>query len=366
MEHKISGKKSNRIKQYAGFIVCIMIMLVVPIWKDHRIFGIDLGHQEEEDKVETIVSTDEGVIINTTEIGKDIIGYGGPTPVEITISDGVITKIKALPNRETPEFYGAVRNSDLLETLDGKTIAEAMATPIHGVSGATYSSNAIIANIHAGIEYAAKHENVVVNVEKEGDRLPLKFYITIVIIVAAGIIPFFIKDKRYRTLQLILNVVLLGFWGGTFISYSLMTSYAANGITQVALIPTGLMLIAAFIYPFLGRRDYYCSWMCPYGSLQELAGKCIKFKIKMSPKLIKGLTYFREALWFVLMWLLWTGLWFDWMGLEPFAAFFFKDAGVVTLSIAGAFILLSFFVQRPYCRFVCPTGSLFKYAEGSY
>ncbi|MDE6632216.1 MAG: 4Fe-4S binding protein, partial [Muribaculaceae bacterium] len=27
------------------------------------------------------------------------------------------------------------------------------------------------------------------------------------------------------------------------------------------------------------------------------------------------------------------------------------------------FILLSIIVNRPYCRFVCPTGSLFKRAE---
>ncbi|MCH5230760.1 MAG: 4Fe-4S binding protein [Muribaculaceae bacterium] len=357
--------QNNKIKQYVGFVVCIMIMLVVPIWKDHKIFGIDLGHEDEK-KVETIRQVENGIIINTSEIGKDIIGYGGVTPVEITISDGKIKNITALPNQETPEFYGAIRNSDILESLDGKTLAEAMETPIDGVAGATYSSKAIIGNIKAGIEYAAKNENIFVSSKKESEKLPLKFYITIVIILAGGIIPFFIKDKRYRTLQLILNVLLLGFWGGTFISYSLMTSYAANGISQVTLIPTGLMLIAAFIYPFFGKKDYYCLWMCPYGSFQELLGKCVKVKIKMKPEVIKWLNYFRQALWFVLMWLLWTGLWFDWMGYEPFAAFFFKDAGVVTLCIAGGFLILSLFVQRPYCRFVCPTGSLFKYAEGNY
>ena len=364
MADKIKLQKPYRLSPYASFILCVMIMLVVPIWKDHRIFGIKLSHDEEE-KVETLRETAHGVVINTTDIGKDIIGYGGRTPVEITISHGKIVQIKALPNQETPEFYGAVLNSDILDRLEGKTLAEAMTTPIDGVSGATYSSKAVIGNIRAGLEYAAKNENLILETEREDEKLPLKFYITIVIIVAAGIIPWFVKDKRYRNLQLVLNVILLGFWGGTFISYSLMTSYASNGMTKVVLIPTGLMLIAAFIYPFFGKKNYYCLWMCPYGSLQELLGKCIKYKVKMSPALIKWLTYFREALWFVLMWLLWTGLWFDWMGLEPFAAFFFKDAGVVTLCIAGAFLVISLFVQRPYCRFVCPTGTLFKISEGS-
>lgn len=354
------------LKQSFSFIICLMLMLVVPIWRDHKIFGINLGSKDEE-KVETITPTPDGFIINTTEIGKKILGYGGPTPLEITVADGKIQKIKALGNQETPEFFGAIRNSDLLESLDGKTLAEAINTPIDGVSGATYSSRAIIQNIHAGLEYALKsNEAVVFEKSTSHEKLPLKFYITIVIIVAGGIIPFFTKDKRYRTLQLILNVLLLGFWGGTFISYSLMTSYLTNGITKVVLIPTALMLVAAFIYPFFGKKDYYCLWMCPYGSLQELLGKCVKIKIKMSSNLIKGLNYFREFLWFVLMWLLWTGLWLDWMGYEPFAAFFFIDASVVTLSFAGGFLILSLFIQRPYCRFFCPTGSLFKFSEGNY
>ena len=357
---------NSRIKHYVSFIVCIMIMLVYPIWKEHKIFGIDLPQDKDEEEVETFKLTDNGFIINTTELGKEIMGYGGATPVEITVSDGRIQKITPLKNRETPEFFGAVRNSDILETLEGKTLEEAIITPIDGVSGATYSSKAIIGNIKAGIAYALDENVIAIGKAADAETLPLKWYVTMIIILAGGIVPFFIKDKRYRMLQLILNVLLIGFWGGTFISYSLMTSYAANGITKVILIPTGLMLVAAFIFPFFGKKDYYCIWMCPYGSAQELLGKCLKFKIPMKPGLIKWLNYFRQALWFVLMWLLWTGLWFDWMGYEPFAAFFFTDASVVTLCIAGAFLILSLFIQRPYCRFVCPTGSLFKYSEGRY
>lgn len=362
--HIDNSKLNLRIGQYVSLLLCLMLMLVVPIWRDHKIFGINLSHDKE--KVETLTSLPDGtVIINTTEIGKGILGYGGATPVEIRIKDGVIEKITPLQNQETPEFFGAIRNSYLFESLDGKKLPEALNAPIDGVAGATYSSEALIKNIRKGIEFALATEDATVKAQNESEKLPLKFYITIVIIVAAGIVPLFLKDKRYRTLQLVLNVLLLGFWGGTFISYSAMISYATNGVMQVVLIPAALMLIAAFIYPMFGKRNYYCAWMCPYGSFQELLGKCVKYKIPMKPGLVKGLNIFRELLWFVLMWLLWTGLWFDWMGYEPFAAFFFTDASAVTLGIAGAFLVLSLFIQRPYCRFVCPTGSLFKFSEGS-
>lgn len=363
MTKPTSSLKINWIRQLTCLLVCLLLMLVVPIWRDHKIIGINLPHEGKE-KVETIREISDGFIINTTDIGKDIIGYGGQTPVEITVTNGVISKITPLSNQETPEFFGAVRNSDMFETFDGLTLEEAANTPIHGVSGATYTSKALIENIKAGIAYASD-KNVATS-SYEPNKLTLKFYITIVIILAGAIIPLFVKDKRYRILQLVLNVLLLGFWGGTFISYSLMTSYLTYGITKIVMIPVALMLVAAFIYPFFGKKDYYCLWLCPYGSLQELLGKCFKYKFKMSVKTIKYLNYFRETLWFILMWLLWTGIWFDWMGYEPFAAFFFTDASVIVLGIAGAFLLLSLFIQRPYCRFVCPTGSLFKFSEGNF
>lgn len=358
-------KKSGiLLKQIASFIVCLMLMLVVPIWRDHKIIGLSLPQSDAEEKVETMTLEDGKVVINTTEIGKDIIGYVGPTPVEITIADDRILKIKPLPNQETPEFFGAVRNSDLLESLDGMTLEEAQKAHIDAVSGATFTSNAIIGSIRAGVNYAI-NENAG-SFKSAPEKLPVKFYFILAVILAAAILPFFLKGKVYRIIQLALNVGILGFWGGTFISYSIMTSFLTNGITSVLLIPVALMLVAAFIYPFFGKRNYYCAWMCPYGSIQELLGKCISFKFRMSPTLLKWLTYFREALWVVLMWLLITGLFFDWMGYEPFAAFFFGDASLAVLIIAGVFLLLSLFIQRPYCRFVCPTGSLFKYAEGSY
>ena len=363
MDNQIRQKRNTLWWQIGCFILCLMLMLVVPIWHDHKIFGFNLP-QEGEAKIETIVETDNGFTINTTDIGKKIVGYRGTTPVEITVSGGKIAKIVPLPNDETPEFFGSVRNSDLFESLDGKTLAEAQHTTIDGVTGATYTSNAIIANIRTGIAYAMDQN--LTSFEKEPEKLDARFWITLAVILAGGIIPWFFRNKKYRILQLILNVGVLGFWGGTFLCYSLITGYLANGIHSLVLIPTVLMLVAAFVYPFFGKKDYYCLWMCPYGSLQELLGRCIKFKIKLPDRILKGLVFLRRALWFVLMWLLWTGLCFDWMGYEPFAAFFFNDASLAVLIIAGAFLILSVFIQRPYCRFVCPTGSLFKLAEGTF
>lgn len=350
--------------QYVCFAICLLLMAVIPITRDHKLIGFNLPDGKSEEKVETMTQNPDGsIVINTTDIGKNIIGYSGPTPLEITIKDNKIEKIKTLPNQETPEFFGAIRNSDMLESFEGMTLQEATFPHVDGVSGATYSSRAIINNVKAAAAYAINQKGEVKTAQNT-HKLDFKWYATLLIIMMGAIIPLFQKNKNYRYIQLILNVIVLGFWGGTFISYSLMVSYLSNGITQIVLIPAALMLVTAFIYPMFGKVNHYCTWICPYGSLQDLASKCCKKKLNITPKVAKCLSIFREILWFGLMWLLWTGLWFDWMGYEPFAVFFIKDASPVVLGIAGAFLLLSLFIPRPYCRFVCPTGSLFKFAEG--
>lgn len=354
------------LNQFVCFGICLLLMLIVPITQQHKIIGINIEKSEGKDEVKTIeVASDGTITVNTTDIGKNITGYGGTTPVEITIKDDRIQKITPLPNRETPEFFGAVRNSYLIDSFEGKTLEEASSLKVDAVSGATFSSNAVIQNIKAGVEYALDPDHIPQTSSHDNQKIDAKWIITIIVILLGGIVPFFITDRRYRTAQLILNTLVLGLWGGTFISYSIMVSALTNGLWRVIFIPTGLLLIMAFVYPMFGKINHYCNWLCPYGSIQELAGKCWKKKIKISGASLKLLTVFRQVLWVGLMWLLLTGLWFDWMGYEPFAAFFFNDASWVVLGIAIAFLILSFFVQRPYCRFVCPTGTLFKFSEGS-
>lgn len=142
----------------------------------------------------------------------------------------------------------------------------------------------------------------------------------------AAILPLFIRSRRYRLCQQILNIVVLGFWCGTFMSWSAIIGYMSNGMNVITLLLPILLLIVAFIYPLFGKKNYYCTNVCPYGGLQEIVGKSVKFKVRMSSKIIKNLNTFRKVL----------------------------------FAIAIVFALLSTIVMRPYCRFVCPMGSLFK------
>ena len=80
----------------------------------------------------------------------------------------------------------------------------------------------------------------------------------------------------------------------------------------------------------------------------------------MSPRLSKALTTFRRVLWGVLMALMLTGTWTAWMDYELFTAFLYTSAPIAVTVIAALFLVLSVWVPRPYCRFVCPTGTLIR------
>lgn len=105
-----------------------------------------------------VMTKENGVyIVNTTTLTEDVIGYNGTTPLKIYIKDDKIQKIEALPNEETPRFFEMVK-SGLLNKWNGMTVAKAATAEVDAVSGATYSSNAVKANVKAGVKYYQKHK----------------------------------------------------------------------------------------------------------------------------------------------------------------------------------------------------------------
>lgn len=105
---------------------------------------------------DSAVAAADTLKVNTTDLARDVEGFNGPTPVEISVVKGRITRIKLLPNQETPSFLQIVIDEGLLKVLDGKTVEEASKVKLDAVTGATYSSKAIIENIRRGLDSLKK------------------------------------------------------------------------------------------------------------------------------------------------------------------------------------------------------------------
>ncbi len=352
-----------------SLLVVIILLATAAVSRDGKLMGRKIGPRGEatadtaaQVKQAMTIEADGSVVVNTTDLGKDITGYGGVVPLRITLKDDKVVKVEALHNDETPEFFNQARQ--LLSRWEGKTIDEALEMEVDGVSGATYSSKAIIGNMQAGLSYAKNQ------IETSAPKMDFDFSAQsiagLLVAIMAAVLPLFIRNKVYRICQQVLNVAVLGFWCGSFLSYSALLGYMSNGMNVLALIVPVILLITAFVYPLFGKKSYYCTHVCPFGSLQELAGRCSKRKMRISADTIKKLDTFREILWAVLMLLLLVGVWTDWVNYEPFTAFIFQHAHWLVIVIAVTFVLLSFVVMRPYCRFVCPMGTLLKVAQGGW
>lgn len=359
-----------------SLVVVMLVLSAAAILRDGRIFGHDLRQThaavvsvaQGSDTLE--VQPDGTFVVNTRVLAKDVQGYGGPVPLKIHIGkDGKLTAIEAEPNAESPSFFD--RAKELFSRWQGKTIDEAMAEDVDAVSGATFSSKAIIRNVQRGLAYAKQHglADGGKGAQKESAERTvatgwtLGSIVALIAVLLGAVVPLFTNNRRLHLVQLVVNVVVLGLWTGTFVSYTLFLRLFAGGVSLSAigtLAAPLLMLIVALLYPLAGRSGHYCAHVCPFGSAQELAGKLSRRKLRITPRVLRVLTALRNLLWGVLMALLLTGTCSAWIDYELFTAFIYSSASVWVIVLAVLFLVLSVWVPRPYCRFVCPTGALMK------
>ncbi len=348
-------------RQFLSLTTVALILTAVALRRDAKVWGHEIHPLAPTTAGDTLTTLPDGtLLVNTTPLSKEVIGYAGPTPLNISVRHDSIIAIEPLENAETPGFFADA--VPLLDQWKGKTLTEAETLKVDAVSGATYSSEALKSNVQLGLQYLRQHQP---NTSWQWPEPDPAFFAVLFTVLSAAILPLLVQNKTYRLVQQILNVVVLGFWTGTFLNFTALLNYVTNGIHLPQLIIPTLLLITAFVYPFFGKKSYYCSNVCPFGALQDLASRTRHKKWKIAPQWLKRLTLFREILWAVLMLCLWGGVGAAWIEYEVFTAFIFSSASWAVLAIGLTFTLLSIFVSRPYCRFVCPTGTLFKIAQHS-
>ena len=97
-------------------------------------------------------------IVNTTTIANDVDGYAGPTPVEVYIKKNKIVKVVPLKTMDGPKYVAKVKNG-MLTKYEGMKIEKKAPLPkVDGVTGATFTSDAMRQNIERAIEYYQKHK----------------------------------------------------------------------------------------------------------------------------------------------------------------------------------------------------------------
>jgi len=119
-----------------------------------------------------------------------------------------------------------------------------------------------------------------------------------------------------------------------------------------------LAVVAFFLAPLafvllFGR--VFCAAVCPHGALQEAV---LVWPVRVPRWLEDGLRMVRHAYLALAVVLAATGAAFVVCEYDPFVGIFRLSGTTPMLVFGGSLVLLSMFVGRPYCRYLCPYGAL--------
>lgn len=96
-------------------------------------------------------------VVNTTTLAQDVDGYIGPTPVEVYIKKNKVVKVVMLKSQETPKYNARVKK-EMLPSYENQKITKGKTLEVDGVTGATFTSNAVKENVKRALEYYWKNK----------------------------------------------------------------------------------------------------------------------------------------------------------------------------------------------------------------
>ena len=116
--------------------------------------------------------------------------------------------------------------------------------------------------------------------------------------------------------------------------------------------------------------NFFCGWLCPFGTAQEIFGKLgsffIKKKFKVSPSLQRYLQFSRYILAAIVFAHI-VDSFVDLSSINAYKTFMRAMSGNLAQTAAtfimGTFLVVALFFERPFCNYFCPEGIKFGLAS---
>lgn len=298
-----------------------------------------------------------GHIIYSEDLEAQSKGFAGPVNFAvITDADYRIRGIEILSNSETKSYIDWIREKGFFTQWQGMTPEEVLAHEADVVSGASMTCNAVVANLKASLERISEYHSSY----RSTHRLFVFKNLAAMLFLVFAILHFFFprRLKNTRWILLILSVVILGAWCGYYLSMALFHTWLLNGIHLQMQAYLLVLVILSVVLPLFTKRGFYCQYVCPYGALQEIAGRLFPFSLELGCKTKQVLRYVRIGFLALILILLAIGVILPLANMEPFSVFRIQAASIVVIILAIVFLLLSMLIRNFWCRYLCPTGML--------
>ncbi|MCL2528881.1 MAG: 4Fe-4S binding protein [Coriobacteriia bacterium] len=304
--------------------------------------------------------------------------YGYESTIEVlTIVNpqGILHGIIITKEAETPDFFERLHTKNFFSRFDDLSLHEpiyvGLAPRYTGyvgniktdnyvdvISGSTVSSHAIASAVNKGVLYLAEsyfdtswHNPFEVI---RFDEKTLGMIILYLIALAA----MWVKPlARFKFVFLLASIVLLGFMISQFITASLLFSLLQLEIPRYTNVIWYVMVFGSLAFIVFLGRNLYCSWLCPFGALQECLHKVTKFNPPgINPKVTKKLRLLPATLlWIAIILGTWHGNYAT-LNYQPFEAFFILSASWMMWIIMPTLLVVSLFYTRFFCTYLCPVG----------
>lgn len=282
-------------------------------------------------------------------------GYAGRVPLLIGVNDSLtISKVVLLPNNETFEYIRAIYGDQFIGKWQGVSLEDAIEYKVDVVSGATHTSTAVIAGIRHTASSVMKSD---ASVMAETNLWSwIKDILFLCLILLSLVVAFRKGVAKYRTIYLFLVLLIMGIIVNNALSAQLLHAWLKDGFAWRANWQSVVVFILALSISFIGKRKFYCNYLCPMGALQELTNRFTPFKKRRLPTEFKGLSV-REIYLVLISGALLLGFTPKLSYAEPFMFFSFRVVGIGLIIFGLIVVVLSLFFNKPWCS-VCPTGCL--------
>lgn len=285
-------------------------------------------------------------------------GFGGSVPVAVFLDDGMIIRgVRLLENSETPRFLRRLEEEHFLERWNGRHLYDPL-QQIDASSGATYTSRTVVSNVNNTLAALLDRKPAPLSWNRFVTDYLGEFAILFVAVMSLACFISPQSTRRIRIPLLLLSVVVLGIWQGAFVSLALLYKWLIFGTSPLVRFGIFIVVLLALLLPLLTNKAFYCTYLCPFGAAQELAGRLWPGKRAIPKRVLRIARWVRRGILAVAVILLLTLPHFELADIEPFTAFLIRSASASALILAGLSLVTSLFFQRPWCRLLCPTGEL--------
>jgi len=259
-----------------------------------------------------------------------------------------------LPNHETGDYIEAIYGNKFIGKWEGVNLEDAMQLHVDIVSGATLTSNAVI----AGIRYTASSVmgSDASLITESNVWTTIKDILFLSLMVLSLVMAYKKGTAKYRTLYLLLMLAIMGLILNNALSVRLLHGWLQHGFVWRANWQSSVVFILALTISFVGKRKFYCNYLCPMGALQELTNHFTPFKKRKLPTRFKGITA-KEIYLTLIAGALLLGFTPELSYFEPFMFFSFRIVGIGLIIFGLIIVALSLFFTKPWCS-VCPTGCI--------